>query len=117
LQTIRPGTTLPRGPYNRISVSALHGRSAVLLGATDNQWTMRLTEQLPYHFVEDGTAVRIVDAKNPTNREWTVDYSRPYAEVRRDHALVVRYHDRTTGGEVLIVLASGPMRPTRPAFS
>lgn len=92
---------------NLASLNDLHERSVVLVGAVNNHWTMRLTDSLRFHFAEEGTSVRIVDSQNPQNREWTVDYTKPYAFATRDYAIVARYRDTTTSGNVVVIAGIG----------
>jgi hypothetical protein len=85
----------------------LHERSAILVGALNNHWTMRLTEPLRFHFLVEPTSVRIIDSENPQNRNWVVDYTRPYAYATHDYAIIARYKDPTTGGNLLIIAGIG----------
>jgi hypothetical protein len=85
----------------------LHDRPAILIGAVNNHWTMRLTEPLRFHFLEEPTSVRIVDSENPNNHNWIVDYTKPYAYATRDYAIIARYKDPTTGGNILIIAGIG----------
>jgi hypothetical protein len=89
------------------SLGDLHGRSAILVGALNNHWTMRLIEPLRLHFSEEPALVRIVDSQNPQNRDWFVDYAKPYAYATHDYAIIARYADPTTGGNVLIAAGIG----------
>src|SRR5215472_2297618 len=130
-------STLSHGPYNRISMcdavalshlasflgnhskisevkeanlttlGDLHERSAILIGALNNHWTMSLTEPMRFHFVQEPSAVRIVDRTDPQMRDWVIDYRKPYAYAEHDFAIIARYSDPTTGGNVLVIAGIG----------
>ncbi|MDR3793025.1 MAG: hypothetical protein P4L03_06560 [Terracidiphilus sp.] len=89
------------------SLTDIHSRPVILIGATNNVWTMRLVSRLRYRFIKD-RLVQLQDTKDPQNTEWSIDFSTPYANVTRDFAMVARYHDATTEGPVLIVAGVGP---------
>jgi hypothetical protein len=77
---------------------------AILIGAFDNDWTLRLTGPLRYRFEFD--TVRQVslirDRQNPLRADWTVDWSMPYLQFGRDYAIVSRVLDRTTKQPVVV---------------
>ena len=77
---------------------------AILIGAFDNDWTLRLTGPLRYRFEFD--TVRQVslirDRQNPLRADWTVDWSVPYLQFGRDYAIVSRVLDRTTKQPVVV---------------
>jgi hypothetical protein len=54
--------------------------------------------------VEEPTADRVVilDRNNPSNQDWSVDYSVPYLKVTRDYALVLRMIDPKTEQPVVM---------------
>jgi len=85
----------------------MRDRPVVLIGAYNNNWTMRLTAAMRFHFEKDNLIVRIVDAGDPSNRDWAVDYTKPYSAALYDYAIVARYVDPTTSGEILIVAGIG----------
>ena len=85
----------------------MHYRSVVFIGAYNNLWTMRLTEGLRFRFQRDGAVARILDIKQPENRDWAVDYTKPYASALYDYAVIARYIDPTTNGHTLIVAGIG----------
>lgn len=76
----------------------------VLVGAGDNEWTMRLTSALRYGFLYDasGKLCRIVDHRNP-GHDWSISMAQPYSSLTRDYAMVARYHDATIDQPVVIV--------------
>jgi hypothetical protein len=85
----------------------MHSRPVVLIGAYNNLWTMRLTEPLRFHFQKDGLLVRIADTEHPENRDWAIDYTKPYSAALYDYAIVARYMDATTNSWTLIVAGIG----------
>jgi hypothetical protein len=73
----------------------------VLIGAFDNGWTMRITQDLPLGFEKTDGVQKIVDSKNP-QRSWTLQWQVPYQSVATDYAIVARIHDNVTGQPVII---------------
>jgi hypothetical protein len=89
------------------SLTDLRSRSAVLVGALNNLWTLRLVGPLRYRFV-GGQKPHIEDTQNPANLDWTVDFNKPFTAVSSDYAVIARYRDATTNGNVLMVAGIGP---------
>jgi hypothetical protein len=58
------------------TLTDLREHSIALIGAYNNQWTIRLLEPLRFHFLPDPQA-RIVDGLNP-KIGWERDQSVPY---------------------------------------
>lgn len=92
------------------SFAQLREGPAVLIGAFDNLWTMRLTRDLRFGFDSiDGNAF-IVDRKlngkesgnNGVKTQWFTAWDLPYEKLARDYAIVARYHDSLTGQPVVI---------------
>jgi len=92
---------------NETSLPDLRARPVVLIGATNNLWTMRLASDLRYRFVRNGTLVRIVDAQDPSNTRWSIDFSKPHTAVHTDYALVARFRDSITEGPVMLIAGLG----------
>ena len=81
---------------------------AVLIGGLDNQWSMRALAPLRFGFAgSDNQTFWISDRKNPANREWAVDLTRPIVEVTFDYAIVTRLHNQQTGEMEVIVAGIG----------
>jgi hypothetical protein len=77
----------------------------VLIGAFDNPWTMRITQDLPIGFEYDDHHVRgVVDRTTSPKKIWTLQWQVPGKSLARDYAVVARLHDKVTG-EPVIVLA------------
>jgi hypothetical protein len=77
---------------------------AVLIGAFNNQWTLRAAPQLRYTFVKDSArAIDFVqDLQHPENTQWSLTGVWPYWDVPNDYAIVSRILDTTTDRPVVI---------------
>src|SRR5271168_3369215 len=75
----------------------------VLIGAFDNVWTMRITQDLPFGFEYDSQVRRLVDRKSPQKRFWTLQWQVPYTKLAKDYAIIARIHDSVTGQPVIII--------------
>jgi len=76
----------------------------VLIGAFDNPWTMRITQDLPIGFEYDDHVRGIVDRTTSPKTIWALQWQVPGKSLARDFAVVARLHDKVTG-EPVIVLA------------
>jgi hypothetical protein len=85
-------------------LTELREHSSILLGAFNNQWSLRLLEPLRFHFAAL-PAESIVDQMQPQVR-WSRDPSLPYSSAD-DYALVARYRDLTTGSWVIVLAGVG----------
>ena len=92
------------------SFSQLREGPAVLIGAFDNLWSMRLTRDLRFGFGSiDGNAFildrksnRKPDTKGDFKTQWFTAWDLPYEKLARDYAIVARYRDSLTGQPVVI---------------
>jgi hypothetical protein len=76
----------------------------VLIGAFDNPWTMRITQDLPIGFEYDNHHVReVVDRTTSPKRNWMLEWQVPGKSLARDYAVVARLHDKVTGEPVIIL--------------
>ena len=75
----------------------------VLVGAFNNDWTLRLTGPLRFSFERDGDVFLIRDRQNPARNNRSVDYTKPYLELGEDYALITRVLDPTTERMVVVV--------------
>lgn len=89
------------------NLSDLRSRPVVLVGGLNNPWTLRLLAPLRFSFAHDPLP-RIADAEDPGNRSWAVDFGIPVASITRDYAIIARYRDRTTTGNVMVIAGVGP---------
>ncbi|HMH11959.1 MAG TPA: hypothetical protein VK578_02515 [Edaphobacter sp.] len=75
----------------------------VLIGAFDNPWTMRITQDLPMGFEYDNQVREVVDRKSSPKKNWTLQWQVPGKSLARDYAIVARLHDTVTGEPVIIL--------------
>jgi hypothetical protein len=73
----------------------------VLIGAYDNAWTMRISQNLPFAFVYEDGLRKIIDRKD--KRFWTLEWQIPETKLARDYAVVARIHDPLTGQPVILL--------------
>ena len=85
-------------PFNELRESPF-----VLIGAFDNIWTMRITQDLPFGFETDNQVRKLVDRKSAQPRFWTLLWQVPYTKLAKDYAIVARIHDNVTGQPVIIL--------------
>jgi len=75
----------------------------VLIGAFDNPWTMRITQDLPLGFESDNQVRKVVDRKGAQRKFWTPRWEGPRRTLAEDYAIVGRIHDKVTGQPVIIL--------------
>jgi len=80
-------------------LTSLREHSVTLLGAYNNQWSLRLMEPLRYHFSLNLAEQEILDRQQPQNR-WERDQSLPYSSAD-DYAVVARFRDARIDGWVV----------------
>lgn len=104
------GPLVPRhGAFRVVAASSteftqLREGPFVLIGAYDNIWTMRVTQDLPFGFeYDDKGARRIVDRKSAPNRSWSLRWEVPHIKLAEDYAIIARIHDRVTGQPVMVL--------------
>jgi len=85
------------------SLAQLREGPVVLIGAFDNPWTMRITQDLPIGFEYDNQFRKIVDRKSSPKRLWTLRGDLPDTKLAQDYAVVARIHDNVTGQPVIIL--------------
>ena len=76
---------------------------SVVIGAFDNPWAMRITQDLPIGFEYDEHGRRVVDRKGPSKRAWKLQWQVPGKSLARDYAVVARLRDNVTGQPVIIL--------------
>jgi len=96
---VRPSVRLSR----TTSLAELRQNPVVLIGSYSNYWSMRLGEDLRFHFLGDGVTNWIADNQRPGVREWSVNLNIPYSNVIEDYGLISRVADPTTGHTVVVV--------------
>lgn len=87
----------------KATFSQLREGPVILVGAFDNIWSVRLTQNLRYSFVVESESVSIVDRRNPMQARWSTRWDIPYRALDHDYAIVARFHDSTTGQVVVLV--------------
>lgn len=79
----------------------------ILIGALNNEWSLRLTSGLRFTFARQGAAPNvscyIADKRNPSNTSWSFSFNTPLAQSARDYAIVTRLRDPLTQQSGLIV--------------
>ena len=76
---------------------------SVMIGAFDNPWTMRITQDLPIGFEYDNHIRKVVDRKSIPKGIWTLQWQVPMKSLARDYAVVARIHDQVSGQPVIIL--------------
>jgi len=106
------GYLLSRGKTSRFRGAAvtpyseLRGQAVVLIGAFNNQWTLRLTEGLRFSLANDGPDVRGVrDSQHPDSLPWKLVLSKSGWIAEEDYALITRVFDPHT--ERVVVATGG----------
>ena len=98
------------------SLEDLRRQPVILIGAIDNRWTLRLTQNLRYRIEVanppgSGSAkepiASIVDSQNPGKNAWVTDLSVPFTQWTSDYSIIARMDDPTTGVPVLIEAGLG----------
>jgi hypothetical protein len=92
------------------TLADLRSGPAVFIGAFDNAWTLRLTNQLRYHFSNNAemSEVRIVDSTAPQQSNWKVARAVQISTNNyRDYAIVTRFTDTNTGKLTVIIAGLG----------
>ncbi len=94
------------------SFSDLREGAVVLIGAFNNEWSLRLTRQLRYSLALDDEKhlIYIRDAKNPASRSWSWGTNQPRDPIvganspkLQDFALISRIRDSETGHVVVVI--------------
>jgi hypothetical protein len=88
---------------SQTSFAQLRESPFVLIGAFDNIWTMRLTQDLPFGFESDGQVRKLIDRKSAHPRSWTLQWQVPYTKLAKDYAIVARIRDNVTGQPVVML--------------
>jgi hypothetical protein len=86
-----------------VGFAQLREGPSVMIGAFDNPWTMRITQDLPIGFEYDDHVRRVVDRKGTRKKIWMLQWQVPGRSLARDYAVVARLHDKVTGQPVIIL--------------
>lgn len=87
-------------PTAYTTLAQIRENPTVLIGAYNNDWTVRLLEPMRFHFVPHPEE-RIVDSQDP-KRFWERDRSKPFTETP-DYALVARVRNPSTDSMVVVI--------------
>jgi hypothetical protein len=87
------------------SFADLRDGPVILVGALNNDWTMRLTGPMRFSFDRDNAIFWIKDQYNPASRDRVVNYSMPYLQLSEDYAIITRVLEPMTGR--MTVVAGG----------
>ena len=91
------------------SLEDIRLRPIILVGALNNNWTLRLAAPLRFHFTFAANGMQSIDdAANPRPTGWILDSSKPYLSITADYAIVARFRDPTTEGPVMVIAGIGP---------
>jgi len=97
---------------NESSFSDLRNGAVVLIGAFNNEWSLRLTRQLRFTLAMDPDQhlIYIRDAKDPSSRSWSWATNQPRVPLTganspklQDFALISRIRDSETGHVVVVI--------------
>jgi hypothetical protein len=86
------------------SLSDLRVQPYVLVGAFNNPWTQRITQDLPFAFERsaDRRYGSIVERANPRH-VWTEDFGVPNATLQQDFGIVARFTDHSTEQSAVVI--------------
>ncbi len=87
------------------SFSELQNGPFVLITGFNNQWTMRITDPLRFHFVRTSTDDYSIEDRKDPNNHWGINTAAPFAKMNQDYGLVARFRDPTT--EQFVMVAAG----------
>jgi hypothetical protein len=87
-----------------VSFTDLKSSPIVLIGAYSNRWTMQMTRDLRYSFLELADDRKVVSDRASPGRFWEPPFMPPDGKVSEDYAIVSRiFHSES--GEVMILAA------------
>jgi hypothetical protein len=87
------------------SFADLRDGPVVLIGAFNNDWTIRLSGGQRFSFEQSEDMRWIADRQNPNSKDWAVKLTTPLAKLTEDYALISRLLDPTT--DRMVVVAAG----------
>jgi hypothetical protein len=74
---------------------------AVLIGGLNDEWALRLMENMRFQFQRDGPTFWIADRDHPESRDWRIEVpdisDAGRLPLKRDYAVVSRVHNARTG--------------------
>jgi hypothetical protein len=86
------------------SLSDLRNQPYVLVGAFNNPWTQRITQDLPFAFERsaDRRYGSIIERANP-HHVWSEDFGVPNAALQQDFGVVARFTDHSTEQSAVVI--------------
>jgi hypothetical protein len=87
------------------SFADLRNGPVVLVGALNNDWTVRLMGPMRFSYEREKDTFWIKDRQNPSRRDHAVNYQTPYLDLTEDYALISRVLEPTT--DRMVVVAGG----------
>lgn len=94
------GASLELVSEDRATFEDFQRAPAVLIGAFDDAWTLRLMEKMRFTFQQEGWRTRIVDRDHPTKRDWQIDLSQRDSQgkllLKEDFAVISRVENPRT---------------------
>jgi hypothetical protein len=85
-----------------INFADLRNRPSIMIGAFNNPWTLELTKNLPFSFL-DGNRIQ---SRDHPERAWSVSTSE-HSSTSDDYSLITRLPVSTTGGPLLTAAGIG----------
>jgi len=84
------------------SFEDLRSSPAIIIGAFNNRWTMQMTSNLHFAFVNEGDQ-SIIREEGPSGRRWYSKFDSINSRSKEDYALVARLLNSRTGQFVVLV--------------
>jgi hypothetical protein len=91
-------------PTSAITLTDMTRHPVVLIGAYDNEWTLRLLNDLRFRFAASPER-QIYDEMNPSTI-WVRPKGLPFKD-QDDFAIVARFHDKLTDNTVIVIAGVG----------
>jgi hypothetical protein len=91
-------------PTSAITLTDMTRHPVVLIGAYDNEWTLRLLNDLRFRFAANPER-QIYDETNPSTI-WVRPKGMPFKD-QDDFAIVARFHDKLTDNTVIVIAGVG----------
>lgn len=94
------------------SLTDLRIQPVILIGAINNIWTLRLTQDLRYQIKrvdppQQEPLALIADSQSPRSTPWSIDFGVPMSQWKKDYGIVARVDDPSTGVPILILAGLG----------
>jgi hypothetical protein len=94
------GAALELVPQDQATFEDFQRAPAVLIGAFNDAWTLRLMEKMRFTFQQEGPRNRIVDRDHPTNHDWQIEKGRTDDQgrwlLKEDFAVISRVQNPRT---------------------